>query len=289
MGLFDIFKKKSQNSSSGSTQEFPPNNPEMQTVCLFFENEPLLDKATILSELKARFTNVETVDDDLSDSPLVFFFPDYLVPLQEDAVPAQGAIITMDQQLQLDRFTTAFRQSWHWDNAEKIMAACKYEINLTDLMSRSLPPMARLAYFQKFVSAVVKATNPQVVYFRNSDKLLDPGDFLKTCDIAQNDFLHGALNVRLFSVANGSEKELLMDTLGLHAFGLTDFECRFTDYDPSDIAKVLQNLAYYIFETGDTIRSNTTVEGIGKNPIWKTQFANAKVEPERLVVEIIPR
>jgi hypothetical protein len=57
------------------------------------------------------------------------------------------------------------------------MAACKYEINLTDLMSRSLPPMARLAYFQKFVSAVVKATNPQVVYFRNSDKLLDPGDF----------------------------------------------------------------------------------------------------------------
>jgi hypothetical protein len=41
------------------------------------------------------------------------------VPLQEGAVPAQGAIITMDQQLQLDRFTTAFRQSWHWDNAEK--------------------------------------------------------------------------------------------------------------------------------------------------------------------------
>ena len=155
-------------------------------------------------------------------------------------------------------------------------------------MSRTLPHQARLGYFQKFVGVVIRATNPTAIYFRNSDKLLEPTDFLEACDAEQRSFLHGAMNVRMFNVSNGGKEEILMDTVGLHAFGIADFECRFSGHNPSEVAGTLQSVAYYVFETGDNIRINSTVQGVGENPIWQTRYADSKVEPPRLVVEVIP-
>jgi hypothetical protein len=154
-------------------------------------------------------------------------------------------------------------------------------------MSRSLPHQERLDFFQRFVVAVVRATQPSVVHFKNSDKVLAAADYLSSVATEEPAFLDGALNVRMFNI-NGPGNEVLMDTLGLSAYGLADFECRFSGYNPGEIAGVLTNIAYYVFDTGDQIRSNSTVQGIGKNPIWKTNYADSKVEPSRLVVEVIP-
>src|SRR6218665_2662497 len=266
MGLFDIFKKKSVEAPSQSAiQELVPNEPTLQFVSLFYENNPEIDKEKILSELKLRYKNIDSAQ---GEGPLTFFFPDYIINFTDGSIPAQGVIISPDSEIKLDRFAKAFEQSWHWSEVKELMQKCKFEINLTDLMSRSLPHQARVEFFQKFVCAVVKATNPSAIYFRNSEKLLKPDYFLEACDKEQGDFLHGAMNIRLFNIGDG---EVLMDTLGLHAFGIADFECRFTQkYDPGEIAGVLTNIAYYVFETGDFIRSNTTIQGIGKNPIWKT-------------------
>ncbi len=280
MGLFDIFKKKSQDSPQQS--EIIPNQPELQFVSLFFEHKPTIDKEQILKELKSRFNVVNSAEE---DSSFTFFFPEYMIEMGDASIPAQGAIIQIDQKPNLERFEKAFQQSWHWDNSKIAMESCNFEINLTDLMSRTLPHQARLEYFQKFICAVVRATNPTVIYFRNSDKLLETTDFLEACDSEQSSFLHGIMNIRLFNVSND---ETLMDTVGLHAFGIPDFECRFKGYNPGEVAGALQNLAYYVFETGDNIRSNSTVQGLGKNPIWKTRYAYSKVEPSRLIVEVIP-
>jgi hypothetical protein len=286
MGLFDIFKKKSQDTPPQQPQsEIIPNQPELQFVSLFFENRPTINKEQILKELKSRFKEVNTAE---GDSPLAFFFPEYMVEMKDASIPAQGAIIQIDQKTNLDRFEKAFQQSWHWNNSKSLMETCNFEVTLTDLMSRTLPHQARLEYFQKFICAVVRATNPTAIYFRNSDKLLEPTDFLEACDSEQGSFLHGAMNVRMFNVSNGGKDETLMDTVGLHAFGIADFECRFSGYNPGEVAGALQNLAYYVFETGDNIRGNSTVQGVGKNPIWKTRYADSKVEPARLIVEVIP-
>lgn len=286
MGLFDIFKKKSPETPQPYQQEIVPNKPELQFVSLFFEDKPILDKEKILSELKLRFNEVNTAEG--GETPLAFFFPEYMINLKDSSIPAQGAILEMDAKVNLDRYTKAFQQSWHWSDAESVMQKCNFEINLVDLMSRTLPHQARLDFFQKFVISVVKATNPSAIYFRNSDKLLDPTDFLEACDSENSAFLHGAMNVRMFNISNGGKNELLMDTLGLHAFGIADFECRFSNYDPSEVAGALQNVAYYVFDTGDNIRSNSTIQGVGKNPIWRTRYSDSKVEPTRLIVEVIP-
>lgn len=286
MGLFDIFKKKSQETSTQQTQnELVLNQPELQFVSLFYENKPEIDKQQILDELKLSFKEVNTADD---KSPLAFFFPEYMIALKDASIPAQGVIFELDQKPNLDKFEKAFQQSWHWEHSKTAMEKCNFEVNLTDLMSRTLPHQARLEYFQKFICAVVRVTSPTVIYFRNSDKLLEPSDFLEVCDSEQSALLYGAMNIRMFNISNGGQGEILMDTIGLHAFGIPDFECRFIGYDPGEVAGVLQNVAYYVFDTGDNIRSNSTIQGIGKNPIWKTIYADSKVEPARLVVEIIP-
>jgi len=284
MGLFDIFKKKSvEEPSQSAAKELVPNEPAVQFVSLFYENTPEPSKNKILTELKQRFRNVGISAD---DRPLSFFFPEYEINFNNGSIPAQGTIITIDSEIYLDRFTKVFPQSWHWSEVKDIMKKCGFELNLTDLMSSNLAHQARLEFFQKFLCATVKATNPTVIYFRNSEKFIKPDGFLEACDKEQGDFLHGAMNIRLFNIGDG---EVLMDTLGLHAFGLADFECRFTrKYDPGEIAGVLTNIAYYVFETGDVVRDNTTIKGIGKNPVWKTKYKESMAEPKRLVVNVIP-
>ncbi len=284
MGLFDIFKKKPADVTQQSvTKELVPNEPALQFVSLFYDNKPDINKDEILSELKFRFKNVDSPN---GEGPLAFFFPEYMVNFTDNSIPAQGIILSPDAEINLERFTKVFPQSWHWSEVKGVMEKCNFEINLTDLMSKSLAHQTRLEFFQKFLCAVVKATRPTVIYFRNSEKFIKPDGFLEACDKEQGDFLHGAMNIRLFNIGDG---EVLMDTFGLHAFGLADFECRFTrKYDPGEIAGVLTNIAYYVFETGDLIRSNSTIQGVGKNPIWKTQYKDAMAEPKRLVVNVIP-
>lgn len=285
MGLFDIFKKKSTEEPPQSAQELVPNESVLQFISLFYENKPGINKDAILSELKLRFKNVDSTD---SEDSLAFFFPDYMVNFTDNSIPAQGMILNpdADAKINLDRFGKAFPQSWHWSEIKGVMKNCDFELNLTDLMSQNLAHQVRLEFFQKFLCAVVKATKPTAIYFRNSEKFIKPEDFLEACDKEQGDFLHGAMNIRLFNIGDG---EVLMDTFGLHAFGLADFECRFTrKYDPGEISGVLTNIAYYVFETGDLVRSNTTIQGIGKNPIWKTQYKESMAEPKRLVVNVIP-
>lgn len=284
MGLFDLFKKRStEESTQSAAKELTPNQPTLQFISLFYENKPEIDKDNILSELNLRFKNVESTEGKEVTS---FFFPDYMVNFTDTSVPVQGVILRPDVEINLERFTRAFPQSWHWSEVKEIMKNCGFEVNLTELMSQNLAHQVRLEFFQKFLCAVAKATKPTVIYFRNSEKFIKTDDFLEACDKEQGDFLHGAMNIRLFNIGDG---EVLMDTFGLHAFGIADFECRFTrKYDPGEIAGVLTNIAYYVFETGDLIRSDTTIEGIGKNPIWKTQFKESMAEPKRLVVNVIP-
>lgn len=284
MGLFEFLKSKKTEKEDTPNNELVANEPQIQFVSLLFETKPILDKGRILEELKLLFENVDTTNEDDS---LMFFFPDYTLQLTDATVPAQGVIIEVNKDLEISRFHSAFMQSWHWSEAEEVVGKCKFEINLTDLMSRTLPHQARLEYFQKFIRAVVKATTPAAIYFKGSDKLLAANDYLSALSDTHPAILEGVLNIRMFNIS-GSKNEILMDSIGLHIYGLPDFECIFSGYDPGEIAEVLMQIAYYIFDTGDTIRSNTTVQGVGKNPVWKTQYAQATVEPLRLGVRILP-
>jgi hypothetical protein len=78
-----------------------------------------------------------------------------------------------------------------------------------------------------------------------------------------------------------------MDTLGLAALGLPDLQCHFHGLEVNEVAGLLYNTAWYVFENGDVIEDGQTVDGVDGHR-WRCQHEVALVPPEREVLDINP-
>lgn len=281
MGLFDRFKKKEQVKE---TEERAENFPEMLNAKLLFFDKPTLNPNEILEELKLYFTNVDNPE---NGKVLLYFFPDIKIELKDATIPAQCTIFVPDEtNSKAEISKEAFQQNWHWADANSTAEKCKYEILVSDFMTRTLDYKTRLDLFMNFLVAVTKATNPQVVYSVTSQKLIDPLHIVKSWDVQEKEILFGIVNVRLFNISNSDTKELLMDTVGLSLLGLPDFQLRFSDIDESEVERLLWNYAYYIFEHGDIIENGNTLLGLEPNSKWRCERQTSLTNPERIVINV---
>jgi len=100
----------------------------------------------------------------------------------------------------------------------------------------------------------------------------------------------GAVNVRLYRVdAQGVvEGRLVMDTLGLHSFGLPDFQIDYRWLEPGAVARTLFAAAGYVFEHGDVIEDGHTIEGCLPGSRWTARHGASLVEPHREVIIFDP-
>ncbi len=235
MKLFNMFKKQEENLDP--IQNFP----ELLAVKLFFIEESEINDDKIRESLKKRFENIDFSDiDDSKNKSRTYFFKDYEVEFKEGKIPAQGTIFISDEQgVKIKELGTSILQSWNWQEAESVIRTCNYEILLTDMMSRTLDYKLRLEFFQKFVASIVEVMNPNAIWISNSEKLMNKVEYL---EYLEGDYqnLNSFINVRLFNIQE-SNREMIMDTLGLHSLGLPDFEIKFKDYDPAIIAGLLFN------------------------------------------------
>jgi hypothetical protein len=281
MGLFDRFKKKEQIIE---TVERLENFPEMLNAKLLFFDKPKLNPDKILKELKLYYRNV---DNPQNDKASLYFFPDIKIELKDATIPAQCTIFVPDEtNSKAEISAEAFQQNWHWADANSTAEKCNYEILVSDFMTRTLDYKTRLDLFMNFLVAVIKGTNPQVVYSVSSQKLIDPLHLIKSWDGQDKEILFGIVNVRLFNISNSNTKELLMDTIGLSLIGLPDFQLRFSDLDESDVARLLWNYAYYIFEQGDVIENGNTLLGLEPNSKWRCERQTSLTSPERIVINV---
>jgi hypothetical protein len=283
MGLFDRFKKKEK---APKLQEQLGNVPEMLNVKLLFAEKPIIDPQLVLAELHKYYPSVEYPQDGKS---LLFFFPEIEVQFTDGAVAAQCAIFLPDDKHENAEIKEeAYQQNWHWQEAEEVARSCRYEVLLTDFMTRTLDYKVRFKLFMNFVAAVTKAAQPQVVYAVTAQKLLEPKTFVKDWDSREKDDLSALINIRLYNISNGEAGDTIMDTVGLHQFGLSDFQIRFIDYNPSEIGGLLWSYAYYLFENGDIIENGNTLAGLGSGSKWICDRQISLVGPERVVLDIQP-
>lgn len=281
MKLFDIFKKKKE------SEEPQNNSPELLAVKLFFKESPELDDEKINSSLKKRFENIgfPELDGKTNDSRQ-YFFKDYMTEFTEGKVPAQGTIFRPDREgIEIEQLRTSFHQSWNWNEAESVVNECNFEVLLTDIMSRNLDYKLRLEFFQKFVASVVEALQPDAVWITNGEKIMQTEEYLDCFSFNDYQNLNGFMNVRMFNIEAPSG-EMIMDTLGLNSLGLPDFEIRFREYDPTNIAGNLFNFGSYIFEKGVVIENGNTIQGIEEDQNWKCFFRESSIEPKRIIIDI---
>ena len=77
----------------------------------------------------------------------------------------------------------------------------------------------------------------------------------------------------------------VLDSLGLHVFGLPDVQCHFVDREPGEIAALLHSTASYLFDAGDVIADGHTISGLDGSGATCAGGA-ALVEPARTVLDI---
>ncbi|MBT1696406.1 DUF4261 domain-containing protein [Fulvivirgaceae bacterium PWU4] len=258
------------------------NNDEMLFARLLFETNPQFDDKILLQEISKQFAQVEPAPNDRDDARQ-YFFRDYMASFKEGSLPAQCTIFrpaASDIQKSLEK---AYQQLWHWREAKEATANCRYELVVSDLMSRTLPYKQRNELFQKFVIAVATAMQPKAIYFPTSEKVVETSTYLSMMALDGVEYLYGLLNVRLFNLPDQS---MLMDTVGLHAFGLPDFQFQFKDHDPSTIAGLLSSYGHYIFGYGSVILNGETVEGVEQGSKWKCLYDASALPPNRNVLNL---
>ncbi|KRB57997.1 DUF4261 domain-containing protein [Flavobacterium sp. Root186] len=282
MKSFNFFKNKSKDIP----EERLENYPEMLNCKLLFVDEPKIDADEILIELKKHFNQVENISQDKS---FIFQFPEFKIELEDATIPAQCLIaVPDDNKFNIEIPDAAFQQNWNWEEAKQIAENCNYEILITDFMSRNLPYKERVNLYMTFLAVVTKITQPNAVYSFHGEKIIDPEQLIENWESGQKPILDVLCNVRLYNISDSENNELIMDSVGLHSFGLADFQIKFSEFEANDIANLLWNYVYYVFEYGDVIENGNTLEGIESGSKWKCERQIAAISPERVVINVLP-
>lgn len=221
---------------------------------------------------------------------LHYFHLNYMVQYAEGELPAQTSLFPITHR-PISKYAHAIQQSRHWPGAAATLEECRHTLLLVDMMAAGLDPRSRLRLFTGALQAVLETAPCDAIYFRESDKLVEPGAFIAAA--RQGDLLYGAMNIRLYHVnghVKGNEetrKEMLMDSIGLAALGIPDVQCHFYDLDPPIIASHLASFGHYLLEHGNHISDRDTVL-ILDNIHWSCEHQYALVAPHRVVYDINP-
>ncbi len=316
MALLDFFKRQpkyqenteEQNSSNGNNEAannlnediynanvedckdvndnttFLINKPQVLTSKLLYIELPTINTEIALDYLRKIYNNVTLIS---TTKTLLFSFNDNFVYVNNEQHIAQCSVyFSVDgciQQLQ----ESAFRQNWHWKEAPAITNKCNYEILLSDVLPSYFDYKLRAKLFIDFQTAIIIASNPQVVYAKNAEKLIEPKDLIECGKLIDADILHPLTNIRLFKVSEGEADSIVMDTIGLDTLGLPDIEIQFKDLDPVELAKLISQYAYFIYDFGDIISNGETVNGIIEGEKWHCEKRISILPPDRYVIHII--
>ena len=272
-------------------------------VELKYRQKPVLDRK-VLYEKMEQYTGKLAPENAKTDKPglavweadrqedsedadlLHFFHMNYAVTYAEGEMPAQTSIMDCEHRPASD-YAAAVQQSWHWQDAGRALEECSHSLLLIDMMASGLDPRERLELFTGALRAVLETAPCDVLYFRESDKLVAPEEYLAA--IESGSYLYGAMNIRFYNVeGTGSERaEGLMDSIGLAALGIPDVQCHFYDLDPGELAANMTNIGYYLFNQGDVIADGETI-GFTEDMRWRCEHQYALASPHRVVIDINP-
>ena len=169
-------------------------------------------------------------------------------------------------------------QTWDWEEAEVAVARSKAGVLVTEMLVSGWSAQDRVDALARVVVALARVTRPLAVSWPHSQRVSDP-------ESLAGDGFDGVVNVRFFTVA-GDEPAMVLDTLGLHVFGLPDLQCHFRDRDPGEIAGLLYATALYIFDSGDVIADGNTISGPDGEGRYVCRRETSLLEPSRLVLDV---
>lgn len=169
-------------------------------------------------------------------------------------------------------------QTWDWPGAEQAIARVRAGVIVTELLVAGWSAQDRVNAVTRVVAALAERTQPALVWWPHSQKVGEPATVVA-------DEVDGVLNVRFFTVA-GDDEAVVLDTLGLHVFGLPDLQCHFRDREPGEIAGLLYATALYLFDSGDVIGDGNTISGPSEDERFVCRRETSLLAPTRAVLDV---
>ena len=206
-------------------------------------------------------------------------------------VPTSVSVVVAERAPRLDKLEESLSQSWQFPEARQTLGECRFAITIQEAAVGAAKPVERLEALQQAANIALEAVHGEAMHCVDSRQLIPPGLFLGEIEARGIPALQaGAINVRLFRVdAPGvAEGRLLMDTLGLHVFGLPDLQIDYRWLEPGAVAKTLFAAAGYLFQQGDVMEDGHTIEGCLPGSRWSVQHSQSIVEPHREVIALDP-
>jgi hypothetical protein len=253
---------------------------------LLYEARPHIDADAVLDELRKRCGRVDRVDKE--GESYLYAFPDHEIEYEDRAACAMLLLGRPDKGKASIDVEDALQQTWAWSEARSAVEKCRASLLLSEMLARGLEYKSRLALFHGALESVLAVAPCRAIHSVITQQLIDPREYLTARESGDRHPLQHALNVRMYRITNRQPEEMLMDTMGLATLGLPDLQCHFVDLDAQQIAQVLYNAAYYVFDNGDVIQDGNTIQGIRPDDKWRCRHEMALMEPEREVIDINP-
>jgi hypothetical protein len=253
-------------------------------VDLLYADVPTLSRDEVLTKLRDRCGAASAMDPS-SGGGLNFFFPDLRVPFKEGTAPVQIAMTVTLGPIPADQGQAALKQTWDWADAKEALSRHQAHVVIGDLLGHGLPHKSRLGFFQNVLCGILELHPPLAIHWRPSQKLVGPDAILQAFSPGEKrDPIRGAVNVRrtLLKSVGG----VVMDTLGLGALGLPDFEISLGERMPPLFDAMLRSLARYEYDLGDVIAEGRGVKGGGE--AFRCERGTSSVEPTRDVFVLKP-
>lgn len=248
----------------------------------------VFNEAHLLAAMRARLGDVEHAPTH-EGGTMMFFLKDHVAEFKDASLPAQLVLLPVGSAPDVDKYGSAVQQSWGFPDAGAALATCQHSVLFADMLSGALPQLTRRQLLSAGLAAILETTRIDAVHFVEAHQFLEPTTLLKQLSDPQQmqNPIAGFLNVRFFNVAN-APGDMIMDTAGLNAFGLTDLQIHYRGMEPNEIARIVHNTAAYIFERGAVIESGHTIQGRNVEERWRCRQEDSLIEPKRAVLDINP-
>jgi len=256
---------------------------------LLFDKPPCMPNISDLeNSLNEKFGEVKNIS---NDELIVFAVNKYITQFKDGSSPVQLAMskATKFEQEKLSDIERS--QLWNVKNGKELLNTITYKIQILDLMC-FLDYKDRCNLLMDWLEVAVSLfPECKGIWIPSAGKLFTADD-VRNHQIENDDrFVYFCVNTRLFNIQNSDE--MLVDTLGMYAIGLTDVQYHFHGLDPKAIVNHAYNVASYIFSSEQEINNGETIDGLDNNTTsqdvqWKCQYEESLVQPKRVVLDICP-
>lgn len=275
------------------TNDRVPEHGYMLMAQLLFREKPdEADLKKLEKALKKQLGKVENVSEK-PDMP-IFACKDHIAEFAGNEKVPVTANYLGPREFSMENIDDLKRsQFWDYRDGASKIDEFKWCVDTFTMFGRALPYREQAAMFLAQVDAALQCyPGCEAIYVVHSGKLTAPEDFedCKRFDLAGR-FIRLAVNARFFRI-NGTQDDMIVDTIGFFAFGGADVQVHFHGMDPNHVVNYVYNLASYQFNNDFPIKSGDTVDSLDQNgamqwePQWKTQYEDSLIQPIRTVLDI---